>query len=91
MGGGQLDNSALVKNSKVNAILWAGYPGQDGGTAIMDVIRGKIAPAGRLPITQYPAEYVTQVPMTDMRLRPTANSPGRTYKWYKDQPVFEFG
>ena len=29
--------------------------------------------------------------MTDMRLRPSATNPGRTYKWYTGTPVFEFG
>jgi xylan 1,4-beta-xylosidase len=29
--------------------------------------------------------------MTDMSLRPSASSPGRTYRWYKDTPVYEFG
>ena len=76
---------------QVNAIIWGGYPGQSGGTALFDIITGKVAPAGRLPITQYPAEYATQIPMTDMQLRPHDSSPGRTYKWYTGQPVFEFG
>ncbi|KAF8507443.1 glycoside hydrolase family 3 protein [Gautieria morchelliformis] len=89
-GGGQIDSTALKGNNSVNAILWGGYPGQSGGTAVMDILMGKAAPAGRLPITQYPAEYV-QVPMTDMSLRPSSSNPGRTYKWYTGTPVFEFG
>ncbi|KAM5530909.1 hypothetical protein V8D89_015441 [Ganoderma adspersum] len=89
-GGGQVDDSALKANTGVNAIVWAGYPGQSGGAALFDILTGKAAPAGRLPITQYP-EYVDQVPMTDMTLRPSATNPGRTYKWYTGTPVFEFG
>ncbi|KAG6872103.1 hypothetical protein C0995_012989 [Termitomyces sp. Mi166 len=76
---------------KVNAILWAGYPSQSGGTAIFDILSGKASPAGRLSTTQYPAAYTDQVPMTDMSLRPSATNPGRTYKWYQGTPVFEFG
>ena len=76
---------------QVNALLWVGYPGQSGGTAIVDIVTGKTSPAGRLPVTQYPAEYVDQVPMTDMTLRPHDSSPGRTYKWYTGTPVYEFG
>jgi xylan 1,4-beta-xylosidase len=75
----------------VNALLWGGYPGQSGGTAIVNILTGKAAPAGRLPVTQYPASYVDAVPMTDMTLRPSATNPGRTYKWYTGTPVFEFG
>ncbi|GME36675.1 glycoside hydrolase family 3 protein [Neofusicoccum parvum] len=91
LGGGQLDGERWKRNENVSAVLWAGYPGQEGGVAIMDVILGKTAPAGRLPVTQYPAEYVHQVPMTDMSLRPSASSPGRTYKWYTGTPVYPFG
>ncbi|KAF5341282.1 hypothetical protein D9758_017635 [Tetrapyrgos nigripes] len=92
-GGGQVDGQVLKENPAVNALIWAGYPGQSGGTALADIITGVQAPAGRLPITQYPADYVNQIPMTDMSLRPneTTGSPGRTYKWYTGTPVFEFG
>lgn len=91
MGGGQVDDTALVKNKNVNSIIWGGYPGQDGGTALIDIIFGKEAPAGRLPITQYPEEYVKQLNITQMALRPSKNYPGRTYKWYTGKPIFEFG
>ncbi|PIL26674.1 hypothetical protein GSI_11250 [Ganoderma sinense ZZ0214-1] len=90
-GGGQLDDSTLKANHAVNAIIWGGYPGQSGGTALFDILTGKVVPAGRLPITQYPAAYADQVPMTDMTLRPSATNPGRTYKWYTETPVYEFG
>ncbi|KAJ7164678.1 beta-xylosidase [Mycena crocata] len=90
-GGGQVDDAVLKSNANVSAILWGGYPGQSGGTAIMDVLSGKVSPAGRLPTTQYPASYTNAVPMTDMSLRPSATNPGRTYKWYTGTPTFEFG
>lgn len=91
MGGGQTDSSPIVNNPNISALLWAGYPGQDGGVAIIDIITGKSAPAGRLPMTQYPASFVNEVPMTDMSLRPGLNNPGRTYKWYNGTSVFDFG
>ncbi|KAG6843962.1 hypothetical protein H0H87_011384 [Tephrocybe sp. NHM501043] len=90
-GGGQVDDSALKASDLVNAILWAGYPGQSGGTAIFDIISGKVSPSGRLPITQYPASYTSQIKLQDMTLRPSSTSPGRTYKWYQGTPVYEFG
>jgi beta-D-xylosidase 4 len=91
MGGGHVDSSAIANNPNISALIWGGYPGQSGGEALFDIIIGKAAPAGRLPITQYPASYVSEVPMTDMSLRPSPRSPGRTYKWYTGKPVFEFG
>lgn len=88
--GGQDDDTMLLDNPHVNAILWAGYPGQDGGTAVFNVISGDTAPAGRLPVTQYPAEYVDQVAMTNMDLRRGDSNPGRTYMWYNNS-VLPFG
>lgn len=95
--GTMVDSAPLVSNTGVNSLVWAGYPGQDGGVAIMNVLRGKTAPAGRLPVTQYPADYVNQIPMTNMSLRPfqssnySLNNPGRTYKFYTGTPIFPFG
>jgi beta-D-xylosidase 4 len=91
MGGGQVDSSFIASNPNVSALIWGGYPGQAGGDALFDIITGKAAPAGRLPITQYPSKYIFEVPMTDMSLRPGPRSSGRTYKWYTGKPVFEFG
>jgi len=87
--GDQLDNTPILSNSGVSAILWASWPGQDGGTGVMQIISGAKSPAGRLPITQYPANY-TKLPMTDMNLRPSGSNPGRTYRWYPT-PVQAFG
>lgn len=43
-------------------------------------------------MTWYPQDF-TKIPMTDMRMRAELNSgyPGRTYRFYKGQKVFEFG
>ncbi|KUJ14582.1 glycoside hydrolase family 3 protein [Mollisia scopiformis] len=88
--GDQVDDTALLANHNISAILWAGYPGQDGGTAVLNILTGTTAPAGRLPVTVYPGKYVNQVPMTDMSLRPSATNPGRTYMWYNES-VLPFG
>lgn len=91
--GGQRDDAPFINNDNVSAIIWGGYPGQAGGDAIMNILTGKVAPAGRLPVTQYPASYV-DVPMTDMGLRPNTSTgnPGRTYMWYDEATVpFGFG
>ncbi|PIL25884.1 hypothetical protein GSI_11637 [Ganoderma sinense ZZ0214-1] len=46
---------------------------------LFHILAAKAAPAGRLPITQCPAEYVGQEPVADMTLRPRATNPGHTY------------
>lgn len=90
--GDQLDQTPFLQHENVSAILWGGFPGQSGGDALMNILTGKTAPAGRLPVTQYPGRYARDVPMTDMALRPNATSghPGRTYMWY-DDAVVPFG
>lgn len=88
--GTHVDDTPLLSIPNVKAILWAGYPGQDGGTAVMNIISGLTSPAGRLPITVYPSSYTNQAPYTNMALRPSSSYPGRTYRWYKDA-VFPFG
>jgi beta-D-xylosidase 4 len=90
-GGGQIDDSTLLSNTKVNAILWAGYPGQDGGNTVFDVLTDAAPPAGRFPIAEYPAAYINNNNIFDMNLRPTTSIPGRTYKWYTGKPVLPFG
>ncbi|KAF7445617.1 Beta-xylosidase [Pyrenophora tritici-repentis] len=89
--GDMVDHMPILNMKGVNSLIWANWPGQDGGTAVMQVITGEHAIAGRLPITQYPAKY-TQLSMLDMNLRPGGNNPGRTYRWYNEsvQP-FGFG
>lgn len=79
-GGGGMDVSDARDNKAVNAMIWQGYPSQSGGDALVDVLFGGWAPAGRLPVTWYPASYVDAVPMTDQSMRASEGNPGRTYK-----------
>ncbi|MGB6973531.1 MAG: glycoside hydrolase family 3 C-terminal domain-containing protein [Terracidiphilus sp.] len=48
-GGGAVDTSRWL--SKVPALLHTWYPGQEGGTALAEVLFGKHDPEGRLPIS----------------------------------------
>ncbi|KIM98703.1 glycoside hydrolase family 3 protein [Oidiodendron maius Zn] len=91
MGGGQVDSSSIKANSKIGSLVWGGYPGQSGGAALLDILTGKRAPAGRLVTTQYPAEYATEFSALDMGLRPSESNPGQTYSWYTGTPVYQFG
>nr|CAD1821887.1 unnamed protein product [Ananas comosus var. bracteatus] len=90
-GGVNIDE--FKSSSDIDAILWVGYPGEQGGNAIADVIYGKYNPGGRLPVTWYTADYVMQLPMTSMQLRPNDDLgfPGRTYKFYNGSMVYPFG
>ncbi|CAL5385674.1 unnamed protein product [Camellia sinensis] len=95
MGGGPIDVSFAKENPDIASILWIGYPGEAGGQAIAEVIFGKFNPGktgGRLPMTWYPESF-TNVPMNDMSLRsnPSRGYPGRTYRFYTGDVVYEFG
>ena len=47
--GGAVSMNSWMYN--VESILWAGYPGQEGGTALADIIFGNVNPSGKLPMT----------------------------------------
>lgn len=82
MNGSAISFNWEAKN--VPAILEAWYPGQAGGTAIADVLFGDYNPAGRLPVTFYESEAQLP-PFNDYGMD------GHTYKYLKDQPLYEFG
>ncbi|KAH9611457.1 hypothetical protein KSS87_009107 [Heliosperma pusillum] len=90
--GGPVDVSFAKVDPRIGSIIWAGYPGQAGGVALAQVIFGDHNPGGKLPMTWYPKQFV-RVPMTDMRMRANrlTGYPGRTYKFYTGEKVFEFG
>ncbi|KAK9748967.1 hypothetical protein RND81_02G093500 [Saponaria officinalis] len=90
--GGPVDVSFAKVDARIDAIIWAGYPGQAGGVALAQVIFGDHNPGGKLPMTWYPKQFI-RVPMADMRMRadPYTRYPGRTYRFYRGKKVFEFG
>ena len=91
MSGSGLDLTFPRDSNQVASLIWMGYAGQSGGTAIANALFGQYNPAGRLPFTMYPASFVNTVSMFDMGMRPSSKNPGRTYKFYTGQAVFEFG
>ena len=76
---------ALTPETKsCDAILQAWYPGEEGGTAIVNVLFGDYNPAGRLPITFY--KSIDQLPDFE-----NYSMKGRTYRYMQEEPLFPFG
>lgn len=67
-----------------DAIIQAWYPGAMGGKAIADLIFGAYSPSGRLPVTFY--SNANHLPAFE-----DYSMENRTYKFFKEQPVYPFG
>ena len=66
-----------------DAIVQVWYPGQEGGTAVADVLYGDVNPSGKLPVTFY--KNSSQLPdYEDYSMK------GRTYRYFNDA-LFPFG
>ncbi len=66
-----------------DAIVQVWYPGQEGGTAVADVLFGDYNPGGKLPVTFY--KSTSQLPdYEDYSMK------GRTYRYFTDA-LFPFG
>jgi len=67
-----------------DAVLFAWYPGEQGGNAMADIIFGNQNPSGRLPVTFY--ESTNDIPAFD-----NYSMENRTYRFFKGNPLFPFG
>lgn len=84
--GGVIGAEEIVLHT--DSLVEAFYPGVYGAQAVADVLFGDHNPGGKLPVTMYRSNYVDSVSMTSMSM--TAY-PGRSYRYYKEVPVFPFG
>ena len=81
--GRPMDKSWAAANA--DALLTAYYPGQEGGTAIADVLFGDYNPAGRLPVS-VPA-HVGQIPVYYNKKPPRIHD----YVEMSARPLYAFG
>jgi beta-glucosidase len=71
-------------NKHANAIVEAWYPGEEGGTALAEVLLGEYNPAGRLPVT-FCRSVEDLPPFTDYDME------GHTYRYFRGEPLYPFG
>jgi beta-glucosidase len=88
--------------NKVRAVMEVWFPGQEGGTAIAELLSGKVNPSGKLPIT-FPAKMADTPARAPGHPERYAGVDGRVvysegvfvgYRWYdqnKLEPLFPFG
>jgi len=67
-----------------DAIIFAWYPGQEGGNALASILFGDYNPSGRLPVTFY--KSINDLPdFEDYDMK------NRTYRFFEGEALYEFG
>jgi beta-glucosidase len=88
-------NSILYVAENVPAILEGWYLGQEGGTAVADVLFGDVNPGGKLPITiprsvgQLP-DYYYQKPSAKLQYMDSTADPLYPFGWGLSYTTFEY-
>ncbi|MEO3403441.1 glycoside hydrolase family 3 N-terminal domain-containing protein [Mucilaginibacter sp. CAU 1740] len=80
--GSDVDVSAIEPYA--DAIIFAWYPGEQGGNALADIVFGNISPSGHLPLTFYKD-------MSNLPDYSDYNMKGRTYRYYDGPVQYPFG
>lgn len=66
------------------AVIQAWYPGEAGGTALADILFGRVSPSGKLPVTFY-ADSEKLPDFTDYSMK------NRTYRFAEGNVLYPFG
>ncbi len=80
--GSDVDLAAI--DPYADAIILSWYPGEQGGNALADVLFGKSAPGGRLPVTFYQS-------LNDLPAYTSYATTGRTYRYFTGKVQYPFG
>jgi len=80
--GSDVDVSAIEPYA--DAIVFAWYPGEQGGNAFADILFGKVSPSGHLPVTFYKS-------LSDVPDYQNYAMKGRTYRYFGGQVQYPFG
>ncbi len=67
-----------------DAVLFAWYPGEEGGNAVADVIFGDAVPSAHLPVT-FPTSTADLPDFEDYSMK------NRTYRYIEKEPLYPFG
>lgn len=67
-----------------DAVIWSGYPGQEAGVALANILFGKVSPSGKLAIT-FPESEDVLPDFKDYSMK------GRTYRYQTDGIAYPFG
>lgn len=82
MAGSCMDLSPYA--DRAAAVIQTWYPGAEGGQVLADILAGKTAPSGKLPVTFYGGDY--KIPdFTDYSLK------NRTYRYVEQGVLYPFG
>lgn len=81
-GGSAISSPEL--HELADAVVYAWYPGEQGGQAVADLLFGKASPSGKLPVT-----FVNDI--ADLPPYEDYDMVGRTYRFMKQEPLYPFG
>ena len=76
--------SLCRQQETANAVVQCFYPGAMGGLALGNILFGKTAPSGRLPVTFYRSA-------DDLPPYEDYSMENRTYKFFRGDPLYPFG